>query len=467
MSQNLTSSKTYSHDAPPISKDEFVALRDYLREHTGIALAEIKKNLVRTRLRNRLRTVGCSTFGDYFNLLEKSGPDGNEMQEFVNCITTNKTDFFREQHHFDYLKDVALPQIIKSREKGGERVIRVWSAGCSRGHEPYSLAITLADFFADKPDWSVRILASDIDTDCLQTAINGVYQSSELTGLAKETKHKHFLRGVDESEGMVKVRDSIAKMITFRNINLASNPWPIRTKFDFVFCRNVIIYFDQDFQNQLLKRFIGTLQPHGLLFLGHSESITWMPELTSLGQTIYRPSANVSDPSRLRKIKRIVAGETIASDEPIEISTLLGSCVAVCLHDPIAGVGGMNHVLFANDGQVNHKSSQSISTGSAQGAMEALLKELVELGARPSRMVAKLFGGAELFDELRSSFGAGIENIRAVTSQLKARGIPIVEKRVGGNEPVRISMRPDTGQVFVEKQGNSEPRPNAMEASNA
>lgn len=431
-----------SFDAPSLSDETFLKIRDFLHQRSGIFLSDIKKDLVRTRLRKRLVAYEFDSFEDYATLLVSS-VGKEEVQAFINCITTNKTEFFRENHHFEFLTEKGLPEIVDARRDVGQRVVRVWCAGCSTGQEAYSLAITLSEFFETRPGWQFQILATDVDSDCLKHALRRTYDEAEIEQLPLHLKRKYLLKGTGPSKGSVQVRQQLAERITFQHLNFADRDWQLKHSFDFIFCRNVIIYFDQTFQEQLIGRFLEKLEPDGLLFLGHSESITWMPELLSLGQTIYRPTQSSR---KERKTVRIVAGETHASGEAIEISTLLGSCVAVCLFDPIARVGGMNHVLFA---QERVAATQEPCSDSAAGALQSLLGQLSRLGAQESRMVAKLYGGAELFDQERNQYQVGTSNIKAVTSLLHRKGIPIVEQRLGGRHPRRITLQPDTGKVMV------------------
>lgn len=450
MISTLEKTSRSSFDAPPMHQKEFLAIRNVIREFCGISLSEIKKGLLRTRLRKRLVELELNSFEEYAELLCSKKSGDAEFQVLVNCVTTNKTDFFREPHHFEHLRLHALPDALEARRKRGEKKLRIWSAGCSSGQEAYSIAITVAEFLQDRPEWDIKILASDIDTECLAQAQLGRYQAALVDGLPLHLKKKYFLRGTGEATGQVQVRPELNDLIAFRQINFADQSWPIQAEFDFIFCRNVIIYFDRDFQEQLLRRFTNYMLPHSRLFLGHSESMNWLPELEALGQTIFRQkkiedakSTSVTKPI----VKRIVAGETFASDQPIEISTLLGSCVAACLFDPIARAGGMNHVLFASD-EATSKDPAS-SANCAKQSVAQLIAQLKKLGAEPGRMVARLYGGAELFNDALHANEIGLSNAQSVTELLKSYGIPVIEQKIGGKEPVRISMRPDTGAIAV------------------
>lgn len=272
-----------------ISEEEFEAFRHLIYRESGISLNAGKRALVSSRLTKRLRALGLHTFLDYYAYLLQSDSEGHELQQMINCITTNKTDFFRESHHFDYLRSTIIPQQKLKAANGGPRRLRIWSAGCSRGHEPYSLAITVLEALGASRGWDVRILASDIDTDVLDTAIQGIYPLEDLQCIADDLKRRYFLKGVGLHEGTAQVRSEVKRLVTFRRINLTDDEWPIRTQFDLILCRNVIIYFNSETQRRLFARFGGLLSPGGHLMLGHSENMpSTMRAFRALGGTMYR-----------------------------------------------------------------------------------------------------------------------------------------------------------------------------------
>ncbi len=268
---------------PPIlTGHELAQLRALVRKHAGIELGEHKASLCQARLARRLRAVGIATFGEYLALLED--PDHPEHTELVNAITTNVTTFFREPHHFNTLAKQIVPECVRDRSRTR---LRVWSAGCSSGEEPWSIAMALEEA-ALPARWDTRILATDIDTDVLDCAHEGIYPEARMTGVSDERRRAHFLRGVGEREGWWRVQDALHARVTFRHLNLF-DPWPMRGAFDVIFCRNVIIYFDDAHKAQLLRRFADTLAPGGYLMLGHSEAmLSNVPLLEACGHTTYR-----------------------------------------------------------------------------------------------------------------------------------------------------------------------------------
>lgn len=285
----MTSDTRETQGFEQITDDEFDAFRRLIYDIAGIHLHDGKRSLVTARLSKRLRALALPTFLDYYELLLQNDDQGHELQQMINCITTNKTDFFREPHHFDFLRDVALPELCDKLRRGQPRRLRIWSSACSLGHEPYSLAISLLEHLKGAAGWDVRILASDIDTHVLEHAARGIYSADDIAHLPKATKERYFLKGVGEWSNQVRIKPMVQKLITFRQINLNATPWPINTQFDIVFCRNVIIYFDQATQLRLFDRLHDIIRHDGYLMLGHSENLPWSVKgYKSLGGTIYR-----------------------------------------------------------------------------------------------------------------------------------------------------------------------------------
>lgn len=276
-----------------ITDDEFDAFRRLIYDIAGIHLHDGKRTLVTARLSKRLRALAMPSFLDYYDHLLNHDPQGQELQQMINCITTNKTDFFREPHHFDFLRDTALPEICNKLRRGQPRKLRIWSSACSLGQEPYSIAIAIMEYLNNLSAWDVRILASDIDTHVLEQATRGVYPAEEVERLPKAMKEKYFLKGTGAWQNQVRIKPAVQKLVSFRQINLNAVPWPFRCKFDIIFCRNVIIYFDQPTQLRLFDRLRESIAPDGYLMLGHSENLPWSVNgYRSLGGTIYRAQSS-------------------------------------------------------------------------------------------------------------------------------------------------------------------------------
>jgi chemotaxis protein methyltransferase CheR len=276
-----------------ISEEEFELLRRLIHAHAGITLAPWKRDLVRARLTRRLRELELETFAEYHTRL-LADASGDELMHFINAMTTNKTEFFREGHHFDYLRSTWLPSRGPCR-RATDRRLRFWSAGCSTGEEPYSLALTLLAALDGAGGWDVRILASDIDTEVLAHAAEGIYPREQLGAVPEAMLPRFFLRGTGAQEGLVKLKPAVRSLIAFRRINFMEEPWPIRTRFEAIFCRNVLIYFDRATQQRILQRLVQQLADDGLLFLGHAESVHGLVAgLVPVAATVYR---RVSEPT--------------------------------------------------------------------------------------------------------------------------------------------------------------------------
>ncbi|MDQ7017415.1 MAG: CheR family methyltransferase [Gammaproteobacteria bacterium] len=267
------------------SRKNFDFLRKISNENTGIVVSDDKFDMFYSRLSRRVRRLGLSNFDEYCDFIEQSGAKG-ELTELINSVTTNLTSFFREQHHFDYLKMTVIPELlVKNR---ADKEMSVWSSGCSTGEEPYSLAITLLDSLRDNLNWSVRIDATDVDSNVLATAESGVYLYDHLNGMSKQCLRTWFQRGMGSNADKVRVKSIVRSMIDFHELNLVGN-WSVSDKKDVIFCRNVIIYFDKKFKKRLVDKYADVLKVGGYLFIGHSESLFNITDRFELiGKTIYR-----------------------------------------------------------------------------------------------------------------------------------------------------------------------------------
>ncbi len=256
-----------------ITDHEFHQFRDLIHTHTGIALSDHKRALVCSRLAKRLRHHGLARFTDYYTLLTQRDPQGSELLEMINCITTNKTEFFRERDHFKFLSEQVFPALIRSTSDYRSRKVRIWSAGSSSGEEAYSLAMAALEAFPPMQGWDIKILATDIDTNMLQLGEQGRYTEEQAQGIPRALLTKYFFKGTETNAGYVMVKPSLKEVIRFRRLNLLEEPWPFRGPFDVILCRNVIIYFDQPTQKKLIARMTQVVRRNGYLLLGHSESL--------------------------------------------------------------------------------------------------------------------------------------------------------------------------------------------------
>ena len=251
--------------------EDFRRIAAILYADAGISLADSKATLVYSRLAKRRRTLGLASFRDYCTLIgEQDGLD--ERQKMLAALTTNVTRFFREPHHFDHLKAKVLPRLVAKARAGGR--VRLWSAGCSTGPEPYSIAMTLLEALPEAVDLDVRILATDIDPNVVATAREGVYSEEALSPALLDARRRWFRP--EKGQGAIGWRagESLQSLITFRELNLVAQPWPMKGRFDAIFCRNVMIYFDDATQREVVANLTARLLPGGQLYIGHSERVS-------------------------------------------------------------------------------------------------------------------------------------------------------------------------------------------------
>jgi len=265
-----------------ITTEEFERFRGIIYDESGISLSDQKRTLLASRLTKRLRELGLETFSDYYEKVT-GDPTREEFTRMLDLISTNKTDFFREPKHFDFLRDHILPGLAQ------EKRIRIWSSACSTGEEPYTIAMTLFEGVENPQQWAFKILASDLSTRVLAKAAAGVYDEERFRDVPPDVLRRHFLRGRGDSAGSFKVKPHLASLVQFRRINLMDDTFPIKTPLDLIFCRNVMIYFDRPTQQTLVNKFYRYLKPGGYLFIGHSESLQWVEHpFKTVAPTIYR-----------------------------------------------------------------------------------------------------------------------------------------------------------------------------------
>ncbi len=263
--------------------DDFRFLAKLVNTKTGIMLPEHKQNMMYSRVARRLRALGMTTFKEYCAFVESKKGE-SELVELVNAMTTNLTKFFRESHHFDHLKEQVLTPLLTA---GGNRRVRLWSAGCSAGMEPYSIAMTACDALQEARGWDLRILATDIDTNMLDHGKAGIYKAKDVAEIPKHYQ-KRYTVPVKGDKDHAKMADRLRELIAFKELNLLEN-WPMRGGFDAAFCRNVVIYFDKDTQRVLFDRMADMIKPGGYLYIGHSENLMGVTDRFRLqGRTVYQ-----------------------------------------------------------------------------------------------------------------------------------------------------------------------------------
>ncbi|TAN42523.1 MAG: methyltransferase domain-containing protein [Nitrospirae bacterium] len=270
-----------------ISDELFSRFTGLIYSVAGIRLGPGKKILVTSRLMRRVKALELEGLTEYFHRVKE---DEQELVEMLNCISTNTTNFFRENHHFEFLKGRVIPELLQSRKD--ERGIRIWSAGCSTGEEPYSIALTVCETLQGlRPHgfWDTKILATDISTKVLNAAAAGIYLLEQFPETVGEALlKKYFLKGNNGSSDSIRVKDNVKNLIRFRKLNLKEKTYPFKKTFDVIFCRNVMIYFDDDMKRHVLSMYHKHLADDGYLFLGHSESMVGQEKFRPVHITTYK-----------------------------------------------------------------------------------------------------------------------------------------------------------------------------------
>jgi chemotaxis protein methyltransferase CheR len=256
-----------------MSKELFARLSELIQAESGIKMPLSKKAMLETRLTKRLRTIGLTDFGEYCAYLFSPEGIANELVHMIDVVTTNKTDFFREPQHFDYLVEYVLPDLISTNGIGCRRPFMIWSAACSSGEEAYTLAMVVDRFSCKTKGFSYHILGTDISTKVLKNAREGIYPEDRAEQIPMELRRRYLMYSKDRTKGLVRIVPELRAHVTFKRLNFMDSDFGIQEKMDVIFCRNVLIYFDRATQEKVINRLCNRLNPGGYLFTGHSETI--------------------------------------------------------------------------------------------------------------------------------------------------------------------------------------------------
>ncbi len=461
-----------------LSPEDLSAFRRLIYDGAGISMSEEKRELVSSRLARRVRALSLAGFAEYRALIEATPPGTGEWQGFINALTTNKTSFFREAHHFHTLAEWFADR------RSDRRPIRIWSSACSTGEEPWTIAMVASEALG-RDAARVRVLATDIDTDVLDRARRGVYETHILEGLQERRRKAFLLRGVGEHTGTAAIAPVLRPLVTFAPLNLVHDQWDDGPQFDIIFCRNVVIYFDAETRARLFTRLSGALRNDGRLFLGHSEALIG-PDLPlePLGHTTWRRLPDGEKPARRSAIARpvtdapppmtrertdrrsptvrgatgfadratdqsdipsirIIVGAVHVATQRTIIRTTLGSCIAACLYDPIAKVGGMNHFLLPDGVDDDTPARYGVH------AMELLINKLMQAGADRRRIVAKVFGGSSVLKVANPRENVAQRNIAFIRRFLEIEGLKCLTERLGGDKALDVAFDSVTGETWV------------------
>jgi chemotaxis protein methyltransferase CheR len=274
---------------PPMTASTFSRLASFIHAELGIKMPDVKRSMLQGRLQKRMRHLGLGSYEEYVQYVFTPEGVRQELPQLINSVTTNKTDFFREPKHYDVLVRQVLPRVVDLNSAGLKRKLKVWSAACSTGEEPYTLAMVLREFEETCPGFHFSILATDISTKVLEKAIAGIYGEEKIEPVPQPLRKKYLLRGKDGKRGLVRIVPELRSLVRFQRLNLMEKDYGLREAMDVIFCRNVIIYFDRPTQEKVLGRLVAHLRPGGYLFMGHSETLNGfnMP-LAPIALTVYR-----------------------------------------------------------------------------------------------------------------------------------------------------------------------------------
>jgi len=268
---------------------EFLRFSSLIYTSVGIKMPPAKKTMLEARLQKRLKVLGLTSFEEYCDYVFSHDSHAGELVHLIDVVTTNKTDFFREPGHFDFMVKTALPNILQDRGDLLRDPVRIWSAGCSTGEEPYTLAMVLSEFAAERPDFRAAITASDISTQVLQTAKTAIYPEERTDPIPLNLKKKYLLRSRESSKSLVRISPQLRSLVSFRRVNFMDDDFGMAEKMDIIFCRNVVIYFDKPTQQTLMRKFHKQLRPGGYLFIGHSETLSGLDvDFKAVASTVYR-----------------------------------------------------------------------------------------------------------------------------------------------------------------------------------
>ena len=328
----------------PMTDNTFSRFSQFIQAELGIKMPPAKKTMLQARLQKRLWKLGLDSFDAYYDYVFSADGRELELPQMINVVTTNKTDFFREPNHFEFLVERILPEMIKSY--GLDKRFMFWCAGSSSGEEPYSLAMVLHDFSEQVHGFTFFILATDISTRVLDKAKLGIYDEDLVEPVPAAFRKKYLLRSKEHDNGLVRISPEIRSFVRFRHLNLIKNDFGMRETIDVIFCRNVIIYFNRDTQEQVINRLYHHLSPGGYLFTGHSETLNGLSvPLKAVAHTVYQKE-RIADPSSHLPVITLKPAELFISERPAIVRTVLGSCVAVTMYDRQLGIAAICHALL-------------------------------------------------------------------------------------------------------------------------
>jgi len=445
----------------PMADAMFSSFRTFIHTELGIHLPDAKKSMLQSRLQKRLRKLGLNTFEEYHAYV--FSPEGltNELSHLIDVVTTRKTDFFREPTHFEYLTHEAVPRLLK--RKGRHRPLKMWSAGCSTGEEPYTLAIVLRELTERLPEVHFFILATDISEQALEQATLGIYALKRIEPVPKVLRNKYFLKSKEQPQALVRIVPELRSLVTFRRLNLMAQDFGMREAMDVIFCRNVLIYFDKATQEIVLDRLCRYLKPGGYLFIGHSETLHGFDlPLHPVARAVYKKIVKTYADAELPLI-HLNPGELLVSEKPAIVRTVLGSCIAVTMFNHRLKIAAICHALLPQCQETKMEAEREAERWKyVDAVIPDMIQKMRKYGIEPKEIEVKIFGGA---DVLSSTGGGnnnptvGSANIAMAQHLIEAERLRLKVSDVGGTRGRKIFFYTYTGEVLVKRLDQSEQIP--------
>jgi len=437
----------------PMSDKVFIRFSKFIKTELGIKMPETKKTMLQARLQKRLWKLRMGSFDEYCDYLFSHEGMEHELSQMINVVTTNKTEFFREPKHFEYLVEQALPDLID--RKGLREQFMVWCAGCSTGEEPYSLAMILNDFAEQIPEFHFLILATDISTKVIDEAKLGIYNQEKIESVPKWMRKKYLLKSRDKDKGVVRITPELRSFVRFRKLNFMNRNFGLRESMDIIFCRNVIIYFDRPTQEVVLDRICSYLNPGGYLFTGHSETLNGMNlPLVPVSHTVYR-QADTADLDPALPVIYLKPAELCVTDKPSVVRTVLGSCLAVTMFNRRLGVSAICHALLPQHAlKEPSNNARSEKLKYVDYVIPKMVARMKSYDIKLEEIEVKLFGGAGMMNDQAEQVKnqpVGKLNIDTAIKVLEAEGLKLKTSDVGGTFGRKLFFYTHTGEVLLKR----------------
>ncbi len=436
----------------PMSDKTFSRFSGFIQGEVGIKMPPAKKTMLQARLQKRLWKLGFDSFDAYYEYVFSPKGREEELASMIDVVTTNKTEFFREPKHFEFLLQRVVPDLLERQQ--GDKHLMIWCAGCSTGEEPYTLAMVLKDHAERVEKFNFLVLATDVSSDVLQRAKLGIYDDEMIDTIPMAFRKKYLLRSRDHEKGLVRIAPEIRAHIRFRWLNLVKRDFQLREKMDIVFCRNVIIYFDRETQEKVVGHLCDYLVEGGYLFTGHSETLNGISvPVIPVAHTVYKKESRAVTSRNELPVITLKPAEVFVSDRPTIVRTVLGSCVAVTMYDRKLGIAAICHaVMPKEDGS---QIDESLFIGPykyVDTVIPIMVERLRSYGVDMKELEVKVFGGADLLiakERAAKIPPVGKANVDAVVRIIKAFGLRLKVSDVGGVMGRKILFYTHTGEVLL------------------